>query len=602
MTLLAPNEPYCLFEDGKTARLFKNPREWVTAYGVSDIKPTLRQIQDATTKGMHAAGYLAYEAAAAFEDLPTKSPPPDQPLLCFGLFDAPDRLSSAQLDDFWRQRALEAPACSTAQATPLWNEDTYAQALRQVHQHLSDGDIYQANITFPLDLDVNGSAEAFYARLRRNQPAAYSAFMALPGMLILSLSPERFFAVDGGRIIAQPMKGTAPIDAPGASAALQSDPKNRAENLMITDLLRNDLSRVAAKASVQVPALFQVERLPSLYQMTSKVTATLKPETPLTDLLAALFPCGSVTGAPKRSAMEVIKRLESPPRGVYCGAIGMIAPSGDMTFNVPIRTIVQTNGVPQMSVGSGVVADSDTHGEFEECLLKAAFLTANRPDFALIETMGWGGHNAAKGNNGADLPRYWPLHRARLEAAADYFGFPAPTQSLDKTVREWLETLPGEPQKIRLLYSHQGAMSLTATALPQAPKKPMAIRIGQIPADAEAAFLKYKTTNRAAYSAALAEARRKGPCDEAFLLGRGGLLSEGTYTNIFIQSGRSLLTPRATGRFLPGVLRAHLLATGAVVEADLSLSDLRNSDAFYAGNALRGLVPAILVEDAANSS
>lgn len=586
MPLLFPNAPYCLLEDGQNGMLFTQPNHWIKADHIADVPAALKAVDQAAKDGDYCVGYIHYEAAQAFHPTLNQRRRAPGPLVCFGVFPAMQRLAGAELARFWQDKALAAPACSHSAAKPHWSDAEYTQRMLQILEHLRAGDIYQANLTFTLTLDIHGSAEALYARLRRNQPAAYSAFMAFEEDIVLSLSPERFFAVSGEDIVAQPMKGTAAIDSPGAGDALRMDSKNRAENLMITDLLRNDLSRVARRASVDVPALFQIERLPSVYQMTSRVTAKRRPDATLPKLMEALFPCGSVTGAPKLSAMQIIDQLEAGPRGVYCGAIGVVEPSGDMSFNVPIRTIVQNQEGAALSVGSGVVADSTAQEEYRECLLKADFLNAERPNFSLIETMRY--------EPGANLPQHWALHKERLARAAAYFGFQELPGGLEQEVACFLASLPAPTMKVRLLYSQYGSISLSAAPLKDSAKA-LSVRLGQLPAGTPEEFLRYKTTYRWPYSAALQTAQQKGACDEVFLTSDTGTLHEGSYTNIFIEKNGQLLTPDDTDAFLPGVLRAHLLATGRARSAVITAEDLHQADAIYAGNALRGLMPVTLL-------
>lgn len=593
MPLLKPNAPYCLLEDGRRGSLFENPVRWIKAERLEDVAPALHALEAAATSGYYAAGYMRYEAGAAFQSTPTHTS--DGPLLCFGIFGSMQMLQGAALDAFWTHKALSAPACSAVKAAAAWSKADYQQKVARILEHLAAGDIYQANLTFPLEIEAHGSAEALYARLRRNQPAPYSGFLAFEDDLILSLSPERFFSLQDDVLAAQPMKGTAPATVPDAATNLQQDPKNRAENLMITDLLRNDLSQVAERASVKTPALFEIEHLPSVYQMTSRVTAKRRADASLADIMAALFPCGSVTGAPKRSAMRIIRAQEDSPRGIYCGAIGMIAPDSSMSFNVPIRTMVQTSGrtgtKTQMSIGSGVVADSTAQGEFDECLLKADFLTAQRPDFSLIETMAFDQNSAIDG-----LPALWPLHLERLARAAAYFQFPSPSAEIAAHIRTLTRELAAGPYKLRLLYSKHGEISITAAAFPvQDPKSHMHVALGSLDHKAAPEFLRFKTTNRSAYGDALRRAQRAAPCDEVFLIDADGRLTEGSYTNIFIQRDGHLLTPQSTGTFLPGVYREHLLQTGKAKEAELTPADFVDGQNIFAGNAVRGLCPVTLV-------
>lgn len=589
MPLLHPPEPYCLFEDGRTGTLLTAPRGRIIAQDVEGIRGALAELEANVADGAYAAGYLRYEAAAAFHPKLTQQQKVQGPLLSFALFDSQQMLSRCDLDQFWRDKTLAAPTCSQAQWRAAWDAAHYKNAAEEVLEHLRCGDIYQANITFPLTLDVDGSAEALYARLRRNQPAAYSAFLCFDDSLVLSVSPERFFAVENGVIKTQPMKGTAPATAHGGAHSLQTDPKNRAENLMITDLLRNDLSRVAEPASVSVPALFNVERLPSVYQMTSRIEAKRKMGTSLTHLFDALFPCGSVTGAPKLSAMHIIKKLEPQPRGIYCGAIGMLNPSGDMSFNVPIRTLVQDAQGPCLNVGSGIVADSKVDQEYAECLLKAQFLNAERPPFSLLETMAYDGAAASA------LPQYWQLHKNRLSRAVEAFNFPSLPDDLDTFVSQaCLGVAPKKRWAVRLLYSAAGALSLTVRPAPEKVAK-WRVRVGTMALPVAPEFLNHKTTYRAGYAEAQHRLLNNSKFDEVFLVSSDGALREGCFTNIFVEKSGQLQTPRDNGTFLPGILREHLIGTNVAIEADLTVDDLNYADAVYAGNALRGLIAVTIV-------
>jgi len=590
--LLYPPHPYCLFEDGHTGQLFENPKAIITADALEDVGPKLAHIEECVHQGAYAAGCIRYEAAAAFHARLLSAPNNAKPLLLFALFDQPRVLKGAELDAFWRQKALSSPVCTAVKTAAAWDLETYSKAAETILNHIAVGDIYQANLTFPLQLDVQGSAEAFYARLRQNQPAAYGAFLNLDDTLVLSFSPERFFAVDGEIIRTQPMKGTAPANIPGAAEALQNDAKNKAENLMITDLLRNDLSQVAQAGSVSVPDLFKIERLPSVYQMTSQISAKRSADADLHTLMQALFPCGSVTGAPKLSAMQILQRLEAGPRGIYCGAIGMLSPKGNMTFSVPIRTIVQEKANTRLDIGSGIVADSTATAEYEECLLKAKFLSAQRAPFSLLETMGF---SKAAQQPSETAPRHWSRHQRRLTKAAAHFGFTPVCEDLSTQVEAFCSGLAPGDYKIRLLYSRYGALSLTASSAP-AKVNQWRVRLATLDDHVDTDFLRFKTTFRDGYARALHTAKRRGPCDEVFLIDADEKLLEGCYSNIFLEKNGELLTPRQNGRFLPGILREALIETNQVREADLSVSDLATADRVFAGNALRGLISVTILD------
>jgi aminodeoxychorismate synthase component I len=374
---LSPLPPFCLIEDSETdgALLFESPRQKITAFSAEEVAPALAAMQASSAAGFHLAGIMAYECGYAFEPrlqkrLPARS---RRPLLQFGVFDAP--------------RRVEIPAEKPAAVTdlrPAWSFDDYRRRFDACRDYIAAGDVYQINLTFPFTGRCEGAPLDLYALLRQRQPAQLGGVVALGDQAIVSLSPEQFFSTRGRRIWTRPMKGTAPRgDNPkldeALAHALARDEKNRAENLMIVDLLRNDLSRLSEIGSVVVTDLFSVATFPTLHQMTSGVEATLRENLTFAEIFAGLFPCGSVTGAPKIRAMEIIAELEGAPRENYCGAIGHIAPDGDMRFNVAIRTLtLDGRGGLVCPVGSAIVADSQAQEEYAECLLKARFLTGLR--------------------------------------------------------------------------------------------------------------------------------------------------------------------------------------------------------------------------------
>jgi len=367
--------PFCLIEDrdaGETL-LFEAPRTIIAAYRPEQVAGAFAAMQQASKEGRFLAGFVAYECGYALESrlAPLLRPRADAPLLKFGVFDAP----------------RPAPALDPAGAAwvedlrSAWSFADYESRFAACRDYIAAGDVYQINLTFPLSGLWRGAPLDLYRQLRARQPVQLGGIVALGGETILSLSPEKFFSTKGENIATRPMKGTAPRgETPkrdrALAEALAGDEKNRAENLMIVDLLRNDLSRLSEVGSVQVTDLFSVESFPTLHQMTSGVEARLRPGLSFADIFAGLFPCGSVTGAPKIRAMEIIAELETAPRNIYCGAVGAIAPGGDMRFNVAIRTLtLSENGSLICPVGSAVVADSRAREEYEECLLKARFLT-----------------------------------------------------------------------------------------------------------------------------------------------------------------------------------------------------------------------------------
>ncbi len=369
--------PYVLFEDGRDhgrALLFDAPKEIIVARDASEVARAFARMEAASRAGLHLAGYASYELGYALEPKLAARPSPESrtPLLLFGAFAAPravDQDFGADLAD------------SRISLQPAWTSEEYAQRFQKCRDYIFAGDVYQINLTFPLYGRFEGEPLALYRALRKRQPVAYGGVVALGGETIVSLSPEVFFDARDGQIRARPMKGTArrgfmPPEDMARAQYLVEDEKSRAENLMIVDLLRNDLSRLAEVGSVKVTDLFTVQTYPTLHQMTSGIEAKLRENVTLAELFSGLFPCGSVTGAPKIRAMEIIRDLECAARGVYCGSLGVISPGGDMRFNVAIRTLtIFPDHELVCNVGSAIVADSTAREEYEECLIKARFLT-----------------------------------------------------------------------------------------------------------------------------------------------------------------------------------------------------------------------------------
>ncbi len=391
MRLPGPHEAFCLFDDARhrgpaPARLYRDPVDVVAAWRQEEVQPALDRLADAREAGLHAAGYLTYEAGLALEDrllplLRRRAGADDavpQPLLWFGLFEGCRLVEPGALPAL-----LPDPGgASAGPLRPLVDADGYRAMFDQVQELIRAGDIYQVNLTFPCDLPFAGDPMALYAALRPRAAAGYGGIIRTGAHSILSFSPELFFTQVRGQLTARPMKGTAargadPVEDARLAQQLAIEPKQRAENLMIVDLLRNDLSRVARAGTVTVPDLFKVETYPTVHQLVSTVRARILPGLSPVDVLRVLFPCGSITGAPKVRAMEIIEAVEPHPRGVYTGAMGWIDPAGDAAFNVAIRTLFLKDGggTARLGLGSGIVADSDCAAEWAECLAKGRFLT-----------------------------------------------------------------------------------------------------------------------------------------------------------------------------------------------------------------------------------
>ncbi len=570
-------------DGAKRALLFDRPSGEIVALEHGDVRPALKALRAALAAGHHAAGFVSYDAGYALEAklLPLARRRADQPLLWFGLFAAPRTMEQDEYDDW-----LGDPAGAwLGKPQPRISRVDYLAAAARVRKHLYAGDFYQANLTFGCDVAMIGNPRAAYAQLRSRSAAGWGGMIRYPGGWLLSASPEQFFMLRGDLLEAKPMKGTAPrfadhIADAEAAAYLLADPKQRAENLMIVDLLRNDLARVAAPGSVDVPELFALETYPTVHQMVSRITATRRADVDAVDVLATLFPCGSITGAPKLAAMAALRALEPEPRGAYTGAMGWLSPNGNSSFNVLIRTLEITDGgeFARLGLGSGLVVDSVMENEWDECLLKGNFVTADGNEFDLIETMRFDPEGGI-----ANLER----HLDRLKLSADTFGFHfdrhgARNELQAATFRHT------RPAMLRLLLSPKGSMAIELKPAPEIPDQPVAVSISPLPVDPADVRLRFKTTARRFYD----DARKASGTYETIFVGPDGMLTEGSFTNIFVERDGIYLTPPAERGLIPGVLRARLIDDGKAQEADLTVDDLAGG--FLLGNSLRGMIRARL--------
>ena len=568
--------------------LFGAPREVLVAHTAAEARAALTRIAEAGRDGLWAAGYLAYELGHIFEErlealLPARS---KTPLLWFGLYQAPERLGAGQL---WRLLA-EAPDGRAISVNPVSGFADYEKPFEQVKALIAAGDSYQVNLTFKARFMLEGHALGLYRRLAQSQQTAYGAYLDAGDHQVLSRSPELFVSLVADELSARPMKGTlrrGPTLAQDAAgrAALAADEKNRAENLMIVDLLRNDLGRIARTGSVHVTDLFTVETYRSLHTMTSGIKAQIRPGVGFVEVLENLFPCGSITGAPKLRAMEIIHALEASPRGLYTGSIGYLAPNGDFAFNVAIRTaVIDSEGRGEIGIGGGIVADSLARDEYEEALLKLSFLSDPAPPVTLIETFKWTPEDGY-----ALLDR----HLDRLIASAAYFGLTATREGALACLAAHALDWTG-PMRVRLTLSDDG-FDLGAVPLPPTRDK-FRFAIAKEALDSASIWLAHKTTNRAFYDAPRQRAHEQHGLDELVFTNERGEVTEGSFTNIFVERGDRLFTPPLTSGVLPGTLRAELLATGQAEERVLGLADLRTADEIWLGNSVRGLVRAEWVE------
>ncbi|MCY7280372.1 MAG: aminodeoxychorismate synthase component I [Sphingomonas bacterium] len=579
--------PFLLFDDardgGARCRLYEAPLGEIVAHTIDEVASALAALRAAVASGHHVAGWLSYDAGYALEPKlrPLARRLGTTPLLWFGLFDTVRLLAPAERTAF-----LGNPSAAfLGQPRPRITSAAYCAAAAQVKQHLDAGDFYQANLTFGCDVALTGDPLAAYAQMRARSNAGWGGVIRHTGGWLLSLSPEQFFTIRGRVIEARPMKGTAPRRADPAAdraeaAALAADPKQRAENLMIVDLLRNDLARVAEAGSVEVPDLFVVESFPTVHQMVSRVTARLAPGIDAVGVLETLFPCGSITGAPKIAAMAALRTLEPEARGVYTGSMGWIEPGGDAAFNVLIRTLeIEDNAHhARLGLGSGLVVDSVVEDEWAECLLKGKFVATDGNEFDLIETMRFDPEVGI-----ADLDR----HLDRLDGSAARFDFPFNRHS----ARNELQAATfrrREPAMLRLLLSPKGTMAIELKPIPELPDQPVEVAVRPLPVAADDVRLGFKTTARAFMEIA----RREGGKYETIFVDPDGHLTEGSYSSIFVERDGKYLTPPLARGLLPGLLRARLIEEGKAVEQDLTVEDL--ADGFLIGNIIRGLIRARL--------
>jgi para-aminobenzoate synthetase/4-amino-4-deoxychorismate lyase len=558
---------------------WRDPVTTFATHHAADVVATLRAVEAEVARGHHALGFLAYEAGAAFDShfAIRPGPPPTLPLAWFALFEACTPHTPA------------APApLPHLPWRPGLNKTAYRRALAAIKRHIAAGDTYQVNFTFPLHAEAQPDLREVFFDLVGRQPSPFAMLIETPAFSIASTSPERFFRLEGNRIQVDPMKGTCPRGAlpdldRQAGAALRASAKNRAENVMIVDMMRNDLGRIAEPGSVQVTSLFDVTPWPTLWQMTSTVTATTTASIP--DLFRALFPCASITGAPKLKTSEIIAALEPHPRGIYTGAIGRWSPDRHAEFAVAIRTLVaeHTSRTLTYGVGSGVVWDSDPGEEYRECLLKARVLDGAPPSFSLLETLRW---DPASGYVLRDR------HLDRMAQSAAHFQRPFPRERILHRLDALAATLPPAPHRIRLLLDRRGRITLHHQPTDQPacfdhrePAPILTARLDPHRTRPDQPLLFHKTSRRILYQ----QARARCPdADETLLVNTRGELMEFCNGNLALEIDGHLLTPDLAAGLLPGVFRDDLIERNVLTPARLTLDDLTRAHAVYWLNSVRG--------------
>jgi len=612
--------------DGDNARsyLFVDPVQILSIQHLDEVPALFAQIESSLAQGQFVAGFLAYECGYHFENIGHAPRDSRLPLAWLGVYDAPQVFDHAR-GEFEGESATKLKRDVARAPSPAdfaisdcrltISESRYGSAIEAIKNYIAAGDTYQVNFTDELRFEFSGTPAAMFTALQARQPVSYAAFLNLGGSLVLSFSPELFFRVHEGKIVTRPMKGTAPrgrylAEDRELARWLANDHKNRSENVMIVDLLRNDLGRVCETGSVRVnpEEMFVVEKYETLLQMTSTVSGRLKRGLRWYDIFQSLFPCGSVTGAPKIRTMRIIRELEQRARGVYTGAIGYFSPKGDAAFNVAIRTVVldevETAARPRsarsgsMGVGSGIVFDSVAEDEYRECRLKADFLTqvsskdgscyVSSKDFQLIESMLWEG--------GFPLLE---LHFNRLRDSAEYFGFVLDEAAVRARLADNERDLRrGIRYKVRLLLNRTGELTLDNVVLDDGVSTGR-VMLSPVAVCSADRFLYHKTTRRELFDRMYAEARRQG-CDDIIFTNERTEITEGAISNIFVERDGRLYTPPISCGLLPGVYRQHVLATDARAEERvLKPKDIENADALYICNAVRGLRKVTLAAKAA---
>jgi para-aminobenzoate synthetase/4-amino-4-deoxychorismate lyase len=580
------------FDDAEAGYSFalSDPLREIVARDLMSVEDAIRRAGEASANGHWVAGYVAYEAAQAFDSALVVKDGNTKPLVWFGVFGDRIEVEPVVVDP------AATGGFSVSRWIPVWDRDTYDTAFEDVQRSIELGDTYQVNLTFPLEAAFSGIAETMYGNLVAAQQPRYAAHVWHDETHLLSVSPERFFAIVDARITTRPMKGTSPRgrweeeDQAMRGSLLESE-KDRAENLMIVDLLRNDIGRIAKFGTVSVDELFTIEKYQTVWQMTSEVSADLRDDVDLNSVFGALFPCGSVTGAPKARAMELIAELEPSPRGIYCGAIGFIPPGDGIngaSFNVAIRTAVidEAEGVARYGVGGGVTWDSNAEAEYEEALTKARVLTGRSASVELIETIRW--------DDGYVMLEE---HLSRLSESAKYWGMPCDVNSLRPMLSELEATMTG-PTKVRILASGEGTVALSLSKAPSRfslgpgpADKPVRLGIDRDPLDSGDPRLFHKVADRKHFDD---RRKRNAGVDDVLCVNEEGNITESTIANVAFLIDGVWRTPPVVDGLLAGILREKLISEGILEVETVSIPDALEAEAVALLNSVRGWRPGVL--------
>jgi para-aminobenzoate synthetase/4-amino-4-deoxychorismate lyase len=559
-----------------------------------EVIDVLRAAEASAARGLWVAGFVAYEAAPGLDPaLRVRARQPDDafadlPLAWFAMFEG-------------RQETVlpEAPVDARTIADEAWrpsvDRGTYDRAIGRIREHIAAGDTYQVNHTFRLRARIEGDPRGLYRDLCFAQRGAYGGYLDIGRYRVASASPELFFRMDDRRITTRPMKGTAPRgrwpdEDEAFRVGLRGSVKDRAENAMIVDLLRNDLGRIARRGSVRWSDTFEVERFETVWQLTSTVSADLSPDVGFAEVFRALFPCGSVTGAPKVSTMAIVADLEDSPRGVYCGTVGYLAPPGApgprARFSVAIRTVVLDGrtGLAEYGVGGGITWDSRAASEYDETVAKARVLTTRRPAFRLLEALR---HDPEEGY------RRLEEHLSRLRGSAAYHGFAFDEGAVRDALAREARRFPSKSARVRLLLDRRGRIETGGAPAPASPEPVRLALDTEHPVDPADPFLYHKTTLRDRYESASA---RHPEADEVILTNVRGEITETTIGNLAVRLDGRWWTPPLGSGLLPGCERAALLADGTLEERTVLVEDLADVEDLAVVNAVRGWRRAILVD------
>ncbi|MBM9499279.1 aminodeoxychorismate synthase component I [Leptospira sp. 201903071] len=587
--LLFSDQPFMIFDEGfhpSGKILFRNPITTIKAFTSKEIESSLNEIELNIQNGFHVAGFISYEAGEIFSGINRKNFQTDFPFLYFGVFQEPEILP--KIEEIVSQNF-------GFHISSLPDQNQYFQNLKSIREKLFLGEIYQINYTDRILFDFEGNILSFYNILSNRQPVSYGSWIRIPDLDVLSFSPELFFEKRGRSIITKPMKGTYPRGKTESedeknSEFLKNSEKEKAENLMITDLMRNDLGKISRKGSVQVQELFSVEKYKTILQMTSTIRSELSDEITTTGIFRELFPGGSITGAPKLRAMELIQELEKP-RGLYTGAIGIFRPNSDAVFSIAIRTLEISHGKGKIGIGSGITWDSDPEKEWLEILEKAKFFSEAPQNFSLFETILY--------KNG--IFYFQKEHRIRMKTSAEILKLPFSENGWDSCLQEVRSACKEKNSyRIKICLNTTGNFYFEHSILSSF-QKDGNLQISSTRMDSSSEFRKHKTNLRDVYDREGTRSRNSSYLDVLFLNERNEI-SEGSITNVFLKIGDSYFTPLVSSGILPGIYRNRLLKRKGFYERSLSLEDLKSSDSVFLCNSLRGILRVQKIEDSAKNS